>query len=374
MSRLIFIYEKNNFEIKYEKTDSIGNAIKKYIKLLSVSKKHLLFLYKGINILENKIILEKLKNKKKIIIINVIKKDKSINNIENIICPECKDLAFLNINEDNIIKLENCMNKHKNEYSINEFLENQNIDENKIKCNICNNNKSLYNNNFYICTCKKYICQLCMLNHIKNKDHNLLYFNKRYSNCNKHLIEFVSYCSFCNVNLCEICEKKRCYHKNKIILYKKEKLDDKKKKEIKNEIKENISKINEYKNEINQINDSFNNLIKNINEELDKYIKLYNKMIVILNNLTNYQNIKNIINLRNINAINEIKIFLKENIKYKLKYLINKFKIGESMLIYKIKENEKKIKLFGNEFIKNNKGLCMLIIKNREYKLKEYLI
>jgi len=44
------------------------------------------------------------------------------------------------------------------EYSINKFIENQKneeIKENEIKCDICNNNKSLYNNNFYICICKK---------------------------------------------------------------------------------------------------------------------------------------------------------------------------------------------------------------------------
>ena len=31
------------------------------------------------------------------------------------ICPECQQLAFLNINNDNIIKIDNCINKHRNE-------------------------------------------------------------------------------------------------------------------------------------------------------------------------------------------------------------------------------------------------------------------
>ena len=101
------------------------------------------------------------------------------------------------------------------------------------------NNNILYDDNFYKCTCEKNICRLCMINHIKNKGHNLLNYNKRYSNCNKHLIEYVSYYSLCNINLCEECKKGHNNHKNKIILYKKEKPDNKKKKEIENEIKKN---------------------------------------------------------------------------------------------------------------------------------------
>ena len=186
---------------------------------------------------------------------------------------------------------------HKNEYSINEFIENQEkeeIKENEIKCNICNNDKYLYNYNFYFCRCKLKICQLCMINHI-NIEHKVLNYNKRHSYCNNHIVEFTSYCSLCNLNLCKNCEKNHEKHKNKIILYRKENLDDKKRIEIEKEIKANIKKINEYKNEINNINVIFNFYIKNVNEELDNYNKLFNKIFIILNNLSNYQNIKNIL-------------------------------------------------------------------------------
>ena len=121
MSKVKYIFEKNIFEMIYEDTDIIENVLEKYIKILLIEKKDLLFLYKGINILKNKDIFNKLKNNNKNnIIITVIKKNKSKNknDIENIICPECQKLAFLNINDDNIIKIDNCINKHKNEYSI----------------------------------------------------------------------------------------------------------------------------------------------------------------------------------------------------------------------------------------------------------------
>ena len=209
-----------------------------------------------------------------------------------------------------------------------------------------------------------------MINHIKDKEHNILYYNKRYSYCTKHITEFISYCSLFNKNLCKICEKEHEKHKNKVILYKMEKLDDKKRIELEKEIKDNIEKIIESKNEINNMNDMFNICIKKINEELDNYNKLFNKMITILNNLSNYQNIKNILNFKNMNIIKDINVFLKDDIKNKLKYLVNKFDLSTT-LIYII-GYDKKIKLFGNEFVKNNKDNYYLIIDNKKIYLCEY--
>jgi len=143
------------------------------------------------------------------------------------------------------------------EYSINEFIESQEIKENEIKCDICYNDKSLYNNNFYMHESTKKICQLCKKKHIEDKEHKIIYYDKRFSYCNNYLIENISYWSSCNKNLCQKCEKEHENHKNKIILYKKEKIDDKKRKEIEKEIKDNIEAMNEYKFEINQINDMF---------------------------------------------------------------------------------------------------------------------
>ena len=73
MSKIKFIYENNTYEMIVEENDSFENIIDKYIKLLSIEKKYLLFLYKGINIIENKDKLNKLKNKN--IIITIIYKD-----------------------------------------------------------------------------------------------------------------------------------------------------------------------------------------------------------------------------------------------------------------------------------------------------------
>jgi hypothetical protein len=241
MSKVKFIYGNNKYEISFKDKKSIKDVIEEYVKLLFIKKKDLIFLYKGKNISEKTDLLNKLK--KDNIVISVFKRNnaKQENELESIICPECKILASSTINNA-YININNCINKHNNKYSINAFIDSQSIEDKEVKCNICQNSQNLYHDNFYICTCNINICQLCMTNHIRNnKNHNILYYNKRFFTCNKHNIDYISYCSNCNINLCEKCENEHSNHKIKIILYKKEineKLNDKKKNEIEKEIKE----------------------------------------------------------------------------------------------------------------------------------------
>ena len=46
-------------------------------------------------------------------------------------------------------------------------------------------------------------------------------------------------------------------------------------------------------------------------------------------------------------------------------------KDDEITLIYKINNNDKLIKIFDEEFIKNNKNICKIIYKEKEMELKE---
>ena len=44
--------------------------------------------------------------------------------------------------------------------------------------------------------------------------------------------------------------------------------------------------------------------------------------------------------------------------------------ISEIIIIYDInKENEENIKIFGEEFVENNKNICKMIIDNKEYEI-----
>ena len=75
-------------------------------------------------------------------------------------------------------------------------------------------------------------------------------------------------------------------------------------------------------------------------------------------------NINNNFNNGNLNHFNT-------NIIYKNPNKISK--MNEINIKYLIKENEEEIKLFGEEFVNNNKGNCILTFNSKDYELCEYI-
>ena len=63
---------------------------------------------------------------------------------------------------------------------------------------------------------------------------------------------------------------------------------------------------------------------------------------------------------------------------YSYKEEIKKLNIDNDkiLILYKVEKgvDYQKIKLFGKKFVENNKDICKLIIKSKEYKLNEYII
>ena len=55
-------------------------------------------------------------------------------------------------------------------------------------------------------------------------------------------------------------------------------------------------------------------------------------------------------------------IYINENIKNN----------NDNIIIYKINENEEKIRIFGKDFVKNNKNKIKLEIEGKEYELMEF--
>ena len=183
MPKIRFIYMNNTYESFFEKDSLIIDAIRKYMENINKNIEDFYFTYKGkkIKINNRHKIKEYNCNNNIIISIFYLKPDKRNHELENIICPECKNLALLNINDDKI-SIENCINNHLiTDISINNFMDSQIINELDIKCNICNNNKYYYKEEFYICSCGNYICGLCIKKH-KNNGHNLLNYNHIYCN------------------------------------------------------------------------------------------------------------------------------------------------------------------------------------------------
>jgi len=281
----------------------------------------------------------------------------------------------------------------------------QNIDYSNIVCNKCNkNNRSItYNNEFYYCDiCKMNICPICKSTHDNN--HIIINYNDKEFKCNIHNENFISYCNECKRNICMSCEEE--HNEHSIIYYGKLIIKDNKiinrMKEIKeeidkfnNDIKEKINKLNiiiknmeEYYNIIDNIikkvnnnnkkrnyqllitinniinkNNMINN-IKRINENNNKYddiIDIYNK--IYNNKINNKNNVDNII----INEKNNDK-----NNNERNKESNNEKKNDDNIIIYKINEKEDKIKIFGWDFVNNNKNKIKLEIEGKECELMEY--
>ena len=227
MDKIIFVYEKNIFEINVDKEKNLNDVLKNYSNIIGNNKNDLYFLYKGKKLsLSSEIKIEEFKRYNIIIFVNNIKiHNNSIiikKEINDLLCPQCNNLACLNINNYKFC-LSNCINNHINPYiSVNEFINNEYIEDEKIKCKNCGNMRYLYGD-FYINNLKSYICPLCC--YLKEK---VIDYNYKYNYCFEHYKQFVSYCSKCNnKNLCENCEEE--HKKHKIILFKESKFNNTKK-------------------------------------------------------------------------------------------------------------------------------------------------
>ena len=352
---------------------------------------------------------------------------------KDIICPECKELCKYEI-KDYKIKLYDCKNGHiKENINLNEFENNQIIDISQIKCDICKNkNKSnTFNNEFYLCfECHKNLCPLCKSIH--DKTHSIInYDNKNYM-CNKHNEILIQYCINYNIDICFSCSNE---HKNHhVILYKDRLKDIEHLRNKMNEFEKVINKfkinlegiINKLKKIIENMN-----IIYNINNNiLNNYEnkKLNYKLLSNLNYMDEYieKEINNIIDKFDYgNNIKELLIIKNKilqivqnkdsntnlnsnqnNIKdqQKMNQYMNKNSIHNNYIIQnnnqninKQSQNEKisnqqnnknyinitediiykpndfgKVKIFGSDFVNNNKKNCKILYNNMEYELKEY--
>jgi len=114
MSKILFIYRENKYEMILK--DNNFNIFYEYSKSIDANINDLLFLYKGKNITLNnsqKKLNIFISNKNIISVYNLNINYKNDNLCENLICPSCKNLTFLNISDNNIIN--NCKNQHMNE-------------------------------------------------------------------------------------------------------------------------------------------------------------------------------------------------------------------------------------------------------------------
>ena len=387
MATVIFIYNGNQTLIQCSEDEKMQDICQRFVSKNSVDINNIDFLYGGKTINYNTTFSEisnqfdKIGHKMKVLVLdNNAISEKSIIKSKEIICPKCGENCLFHINNYKI-RLSDCKNGHITDNILfNNYNNTQIINESKILCNLCQNTKDkAYNKQFFKCLmCKKNLCPLCNLNH--NKKHKIIDYDKKDYICNIHGELYISYCQNCKENLCMQCEINHNNHK--IMPYK-----DIMPKE--NEIKK---KIEIFREKINKINDDMQKIITilyKVNENMELYYKIIND---IMNNYDiqnrNYEIFKNINDIQsNINFNDIDKIINTNDISNKFGHILNLYnKINLNNEIYQ--ENVKKnnvmtiryrikgrdeIKIFSEDFVKNNIDKSILIINGKETKLCQFL-
>ena len=381
MANVEFDYNGRKIDIQCYPDEKMDDIFKRFAEKEGKTKDHFYFTYGG-TIVEEILPFQKVANKldkernKMTILVNL-----NYNNIQDdefvalkkskyIICPECKENARILI--DNYqFGIYNCKNNHKINIQINDFEKTQNIDENKIKCENCNNiNKSnSYKNIFYLClNCNKNLCPICKQMH--DKTHIIVDYEDRFFYCDLHNEQKVSYCQNCKKDLCMNCEKKHNGHK---IIYYGSIIPEEE--QIKEETNNFISKKEELKKEIKIIINKLNNLMLT----LDKYFSIYQDIVYnYKNKKRNYfllQNINDIIKYNNQIVKDITQIINEKNISNKINHIINIFhKMLKENKIEENKDKKDNIKENKIKFKKQNENNSqkIQIVKYNKELMKSY--
>lgn len=350
MAEIEFIYNANKTTIQCNTYDKTKDIINKFLIKCNKKPNTLYFLYNGKEINEDLTFIEianqidKKRNKISVIVNDIISENQLATNLPKskyIICPICCENIRISINTDKIT-LYDCKNGHsKNNLLFDEFEKTQLIDQTKIKCGVCKQNKSeTFQNKFFICSsCKINLCPLCKSSH--DLSHNIFDYEKKNFICFEHNEAYTSYCKKCHKDICQLCEKDHFYHE--AISYGK--------------ILPDINKLKEELNKLKEKIDYFKNNIERLISNIENHYKLYNDMI-------NHFDIKER-NYPIIQNINDMNIFIKDFIKQKNDIFFNK--INDLIESERKKEKEK---IQEEEFIK--KVYNNIFIDDKDKYNKDY--
>ena len=395
MSSFNFLFNGREIIIPCEKKEKLVNVVQRFISKVGSKRSNLNFLCNG-KILDEQITEEKIpfnESKKRFIQVD---DNSKINNPEDviinsniIICPQCKECASINLNE-NKISISNCKNMHNNDLiNINDFPNTQKLNLTKIICGQCkeNNMGTAYENTFFRCVeCKINLCSLCKAVH--NQKHNVYIYSNKYYICEEHGELYTSYCFKCKKDLCFLCEENHLNHK--IISFNKmDNYDDKDK------INKLLIKLKEH---IDNMKEKINNITNICNKIISAYEILYNIKKGIYENINRkFRNIQKIKNQKFINNENnfDLEMLINED-NFDKKYLKivkeifnlniskksdtyenfeneeNSNKENDDNILIKYKINDRRVKIFGNEFVNNNDKICKILYDTNIYCLSEY--
>jgi len=214
---LNFIYKTDTITIQCRGNEYMKDIYKTFLIKSQLDLKDAFYLYNG-NLINPELKLEQINNNQNelSILVQTIDEDninveKKMKQSKEIICPECKEICFLNIN-DYKINLFKCKNGHIiNNILFDEFGKSQEYSEYSIICSECKKNtKAETHENIFFkcCKCQKDLCPLCQIQ--KHKNHTVINYDYKAYFCDLHGEKFTFYCKVCNKNLCDLCE-----HNNK---------------------------------------------------------------------------------------------------------------------------------------------------------------
>ena len=381
MANIEFIFNTTPTVIQCQKEDLMMNICQKFCTKINNEINNMIFLYEGKKINYQLTFKEQAnENDRKEGIMNIlVYQNEYMNNNETqkiidskeIICPKCGEVCLVNMHNYKI-SFYDCKKEEKlNNILLDEFEYIQKIDQSKIICDDCKstNKSNVYNNEFYIClSCDKNICPICKSNH--DKKHVIINYELKNYICKIHNEKFNSYCNKCKINLCVLCESEH-KDRNNIIYYGniipkkdifKSQMDELKKKieKYNEKIKEIINEINKILNKVSKNLEIYYNINNNLFENFEKKNRNYqlftnineiiNSNYIIINDINKIINESEIINSFN----NIIGIYNKMDNKYNARNNEDNNNFNEIIAQYEIKEGDKKIKIFGDEFIKNN--------------------
>ena len=379
-----FVYNGGIANIQCNLNDKLKEIFLKFgTKIGKDNLDSFIFLY-GANRIDKEKTLEEIinendknSNKIRILVTDIENEEEENNNLRSreIICPTCHECIKINIYNYGIYLTE-CRNHHRIDKKIKDIKEYeyiQNINQKGIICDDCKivNKSDTYKNAFFICnTCKTNLCPLCKLKH--NKEHYIINYEEKHYKCNKHNNLYTSYCDKCKKDLCVLCEQEHINHK----IINVGQLIPKDVNECKGKLSQLREGIDKLKEKINEIRDNLGKVVDNI----ELYYTISNEIINNYENTNiNYEILYNVnkINNSNDNFIKEINnINNDDNINNKFKQIYNIYnkiydKIDEVTFLYKFKEENEKLKIFGKDFVKNNKDKCCIIYEDQKYDLVE---
>ena len=216
MSTVEFLYNGNTIIIQCQVDEKIEDIIDKFLSKTQKERGSVFFLYSGKTLDEdlafNEAItpIDKSNNLMKIQAWDVLfDSDACLKKANIIICPECKESALIDIDENYQISLQ-CRNEHQTYIPFKDFEKSQLIDQSKIKCEGCKiiNKGSTPNNSFYRCLqCKLNLCPKCKITHEQEK-HIIIDYDDREFYCTTHYEPIKSLCVDCQSEICNLCEEK----------------------------------------------------------------------------------------------------------------------------------------------------------------------